>query len=147
MHAEAADHVQVPLQVGRKRLQGDVDGAGLCADVSQPRGGGDEDAVSQPAVDRHVRNHAPQGVEVGALSLLAHQTPQHQLGVLPIPDGILPRLGGLRHHSLRARSAGGTPAIRFALRQSARPLPYASRLQALFTAVAGRPGHAVRRNS
>ena len=38
-------HVQVPLQIGRKRLQG----AGLGADVSQPRGGRDEDAApSQP---------------------------------------------------------------------------------------------------
>ena len=72
MHAEAADHIQVPLQVGRKRFHGDVDagGAGLGADVSQTRGGRDEDAV-------------------------AHKTPQRQLGVLPIP---VPRLGGVRRH-------------------------------------------------
>ena len=54
MHAEAADQVQVPLQVGRKRLQGDVDagGAGLGADVSQLRGGGDEDAPASRGSSR-----------------------------------------------------------------------------------------------
>ena len=36
----------------------------------------------------------PSRPETSSLSLLAHQTPHGQLGVLPIPDSILPRLGG-----------------------------------------------------